>query len=287
MLLPCAEKCAFLHAASENQAGRTIESFVMNLGFIGTGTLTASVVEGLCMKYADGRRICVSPRSEEVSRQLADKFHQVKRAESNADVVEKSDMVFLAVRPPQVAEALEGLKFRREQIVVSFIGRLAAAEVARLVAPAATICRVMPVPPIARHKGPIVIYPAVEAVIELFTGLGHLIVASDEADLMMSTTSAALMSTYFQFQNTVIDWLTAQGVRRDKASLHVRSLLEGLADTGVRTPDEALEQLPPYHETKGGSNELARRFLTNEGWFDKLREALDVLNRVRIPQPES
>ena len=90
------------------------------LGFIGTGTITTAFVEGL---VASGRRnpILISPRSAQRADALAARFETVSRAASNAEVARDSDIVFLAMRPAQVEEALKGIAFRPGQIVCSFV----------------------------------------------------------------------------------------------------------------------------------------------------------------------
>ena len=93
---------------------------MLSLGFIGAGAITDAVVQGLHAAGNAGHEIHLSPRSEACSRALAARYERVVREDSNAAVVAKSDVVFLAVRPQQMRE-LVGLRFRAEQIVVSFL----------------------------------------------------------------------------------------------------------------------------------------------------------------------
>ena len=65
----------------------------MRLGFIGTGNITAAMVEGL------GGGVVLSPRGAEMAAGLADRFPDVTVAESNQSVIDKCDMVVLAIRP--------------------------------------------------------------------------------------------------------------------------------------------------------------------------------------------
>ena len=75
----------------------------MRIGFIGTGTISAAVVEGL-QSLPDAPEIVLSPRSEATSIALAAKFAKVSRAQSNADAA-KADIVFLGMRPAQPRES--------------------------------------------------------------------------------------------------------------------------------------------------------------------------------------
>ena len=137
----------------------------MKLGFIGTGTITEAFVLGLQHKHAP-HEILLSPRSETVSTALAARFANVTRLASNAEIAARSDIVFLAMRPAQLEEALDGISFRAGEIVVNFVAGLSMAEL-QVLAPASRVCRVLPLPMIARGAGPVVCYPALPAVLKL------------------------------------------------------------------------------------------------------------------------
>lgn len=91
----------------------------MAVGFIGTGTIAAAVVEGL-QSLPDAPDIIVSPRSEGKSLALAARFPKVRRAQSNAEVAE-ADIVFLGMRPMHIEDALAGIAFGPGQIIVSLV----------------------------------------------------------------------------------------------------------------------------------------------------------------------
>ena len=83
----------------------------MQIGFIGTGTISGAVIEGL-QSLPDAPEIIVSPRSEGASLALAARFKRVTRAASNAEVA-KADMVFLGMRPMHLDDAIAGHRVRR------------------------------------------------------------------------------------------------------------------------------------------------------------------------------
>jgi len=245
-----------------------------DVGFIGTGTLTAAVVRGIRSREI-ARTIRLSPRSEELSQALCSELENVVRDSSNADVVANSDIVILSVRPQQLDDALKDLTFRPDQIVVSFVATVATADVARLVAPAERVCRVTPLPSIASAKGPIIISPAITEVVDLFQGLGDLILARTEDEIMKLGCASGLMSTFFELEHSVAAWLVKRGVPSDHASLYVRSLFSSLADTALRQAGIQLLTLADQHQTLGGLNEHARQHLNAAGLFDRLQSALD------------
>jgi pyrroline-5-carboxylate reductase len=259
---------------------------MLRLGFIGAGTLSQAVIAGLQATHADRSSILVSPRSEATSQTLASAYANVTRATSNRAVIEGSDVVFLAMRPQQLDEALEGLTFRPDQIIVSFLAGTPLASVVAKVAPARRVCRVNPIPPIKYRKGPVVMFPADDVVEGLFSGLGDLIVADKESDLAAISHASALMSSHYELQNTVTEWLLTRGLTRPAAISYVRSMFDGLAEVALAADRDGEPLVPEHHETSGGFNERGRRYLREAGWFDQVVQALDVIEAHR-PVPST
>lgn len=249
-----------------------------DIGFIGSGTLTEAVVRGL-RRRAPEPLIRLSPRSEAVSRRLAAEVPGVIREASNADVVKNSRIVILAVRPQQLAEALDGLRFGEQQIVVSFLAKTPVARIAELVTPAQRVCRVTPLPAITEGKGPIILYPPLAEAEALFDGLGDLVAAGSEEEIMDLGCASAMLSSFFEIQLAIVSWLEQRGVPSDRASLYVRSMFAGLAGTAHGQGATPLGQLADEHETRGGLNETARLHLRQAGVFAGIGRMLDAVAR--------
>jgi pyrroline-5-carboxylate reductase len=241
------------------------------IGFIGTGTISAAVIEGL-QSLPDALEVIVSPRSETVSRSLAERFAKVRRASSNAEVA-KADIVFLGMRPMHLDEAMRGIDFAEGQIIASMVAGLSLADI-RARWPEAEACRVIPMPGAARRKGPITTYPRVERIVELMAPLGDLFVVSEEAKLGFGGLNA-FMSSYFELQRSLIEVGRGAGLPEDDSRRFVVSLMNMLADTAQHTPSETFDRLVEEHQTKGGLNERVRAALLTEGWFHRPRAALN------------
>ena len=236
----------------------------MLIGFIGTGTISAAVIEGL-QSLPEAPEIVVSPRSEATSVALSDKFRKVRRAGSNAEVA-TADMVFLGMRPIHLDEATSGIDFGQGQIVASMVAGFGLDDV-RGRWPRATVCRFIPLPGIARGIGPMATYPAVPEIIELFSPLGDLFVVADESKLHFGGLNS-FMSTYYELQRALIDAAMAAGLPEADARGYVVSLLGALADTAQRAPVAQFGTLVEEHQTRGGLNERVRARLLEAGWFD-------------------
>ncbi len=246
---------------------------MVSLGFIGGGAITDAVVQGLHAAGNAGHEIHLSPRSEARSRALAARYESVIREDSNAAVVAKSDIVFLAVRPQQMPE-LVGLRFRAEQTVVSFLAGTPIDQLRPFVAPAARLVRVEPLPCIRLGQGPILMTPSDPTVEALFDKLGDLIVLTDEANFASVSAITGLMSSHFELQNVALDWLKSQKIPDAQAGLYVRSFFAGLGAIGLAAGRAGQSIDVADYETRGGLNEACRNQLSGAGWFGQVNEAL-------------
>ena len=245
------------------------------IGFVGVGTISEAVIRAMCTRSAMSDTLVLSPRSERRSRSLADEFEACVRVESNQEVIDRSEIVVLAMRPQQLDEALAGLMFRESQVIASFIAGTPPSGIAQVVAPATQVCQLIPLPAVVLHKGPLLISPEIPEVMTAFAGLGDVVTLDDETRIRAVSCASAVMSTYYEMQNQLIAWLAAQGIPQDTASLYIRSLLEGLATVGRVTPEAERADLPFEHQTKGGLNERVRAGLLEQGWFDMLTSRID------------
>ncbi len=72
----------------------------MNLGFIGTGKIAASVITGICKSKISYKKIIISPRNKKIAHDLKRKFKKkIVIAKDNQQIVDQSNWVFLSVTP--------------------------------------------------------------------------------------------------------------------------------------------------------------------------------------------
>jgi pyrroline-5-carboxylate reductase len=256
------------------------EEKMARLGFVGTGILAEAVIRGLQKTEAKVHSFSLSPRSEERSRALAAAYDNTVREESNEAVVANSDIILLGVLPHQISRLGE-LPFRADQIVVSFLAGVSTDLVRQHVKPTTRVVRMIPLPGIEYGKGPILMTPSDPAVGTLFAPVGELVILEKESDLDTVGIASGLMSSHFQLQNTVRDWLESRGIAPSQASRYVRSLFAGLGELALAAERKG-DPLPPQdYETKGGLNETARAYFNRLGWFDEMTKVLDVVEAHR------
>lgn len=254
----------------------------MRIGVIGVGTISTNVIEAM-QKLNTSHTFYLSPRSEQRSSDLANKYENCIQLNSNQEVVDHSDIVIVGVLPKQVDEVLNNLTFQTDQIIASFVAGRPPSEIKKLTAPATQVAQLIPLPPIELHKGPLLICPGIPQLIETFAGLGDVIPFDDEQNIKVFSSASAVMSTYFRLIVELVDWITAQGIDRTLATKYMTSLFDGLGAEANHIPPDLLTSMIREHETPGGLNESVRTNLENSQWYLDATKQLDYLINVFIP----
>ena len=131
----------------------------MHIGFIGTGKIASSVVTGICKSKIKFKKIIVSPRNKKIANSLKRKFRKVYIAKNNQQIIDKCNWIFLSITPNIGNKIIKELKFRSNQMIVSFISTITLSELKKAIKVKAKIVRAIPLPPISLGKGPVPIYP--------------------------------------------------------------------------------------------------------------------------------
>lgn len=252
----------------------------LRLGFLGTGTITAALVTGICAHRGLASTIHVSPRNATVARRLATEHPEVTVACSNQEVLDRSDIVFLAVRPQVALEALSSLRFRPDHHAISLVALFSLDRIAGLVRPAGRTVCAAPLPMVASHLGPTPIYPPDPVAANIFARLGAAVEVQTEHELQALWASTAVMASFFTLQDSLAAWLVAQGIPESRARTHVATMFDGLA----RVPRERAEPFSALAKdfmTKGGLNEQCAMQLSEAGAFEAWNVAVSaVLARI-------
>lgn len=252
----------------------------MNIGFIGTGTITTSVIEGLFRSKIKVKQILISQRNEKNSTVLSRKFKRVKVMNNNQEIVNKSSWIFIAVVPKVAKSILQDLRFRKNQTIVSFISTASMTYLKKTLYPATNIIKAAPLPTIEHKLGPIVLFPNNKKVTSFFNQLGKAVIASTEKENNQLWTIASIMATYFEFCNTLEMWLVSKKIKANKARAMVASLMFGLSHTMLMSKTKTKDLIKEYQTKKGINEELLLR-LKKAGVFTKMNGALTkILERI-------
>ncbi len=256
----------------------------MRLGFIGTGNITTAIVTGLCTcDPPAAATIWVSPRNKDKADALAARWSAVQVGDTNQAVVDRADMVFLAILPQQKEEILTNLHFRKEHVIIHLLAGTQVEEIRPLVKPADRIVRAIPLPCTAIHAGPVVVYPdrgeAVSQVCDLFNRLGTVITQAKEDHLETLAVITSLMAPYYALVEAVTAWGTAQGIDRKDVAAYTASMFGALSQIAESEAQGDIRSLVTESMTPGGLNELAMAVIDGHGGFSHILTAMDAVKR--------
>lgn len=250
------------------------------IGIIGVGEIASAIVEGACStagrtdEPSEHPDFFLSPRNADRSSRLASDFDGVEVCDSNQDVVDRSELIILAVLPEQTESVLSELDIPSDRTIVSAVAGVATDVLAELLPQKPTLVRVIPLPAVRERRGITAVFPSHHATVEVFDTLGGTVVAETEELFSTLSATTATMSSYYAFLQGIVDWLEGQGWARADADRIVRGQFIGLGNTLAET-DAPIADLVAGHETPGGLNEMLHREWMDEGNRASLGQALD------------
>lgn len=254
----------------------------MNLGFLGTGEISSAIVTGLSATGDKTLSIRLSPRNREVAAALAARFPRVSVASSNQDVLDASDTVVLAVRPPIARAVLAELRFRADHRVISVVSGLPLASLLELIAPATQVTRAVPLPSTAQRLGPTTICPPDAFVAGLFASIGTVYPLETEAAFDAISAATGTVASFYVFMEVICSWLARNGIPEPMARDYVARLFLGETSAASDLPQKSFQSLATAHTTPGGINEQFLRYLSERGLLASVPDGLDqILERIR------
>ncbi len=246
------------------------------IGIIGVGEIGRALVAGLCDGADTPPEVFLSPRGARAAAELSERYEGVRVCAGNQEVVDRSEIVIIAVRRPDRHEALAGLRVDDDKLVVNVMAGVGIDELRQTLATDAPLVRAIPLPTVRERRCVTVTYPSHPVANALFERLGGSLPVADEAAFDVFSALSATLTAHYSYLATLTSWAAGHGIPSGEADRYVRSLFQGV---GRSLSDETrtLHQLAADHETPNGSNERIRTT-----WFDStnskaLSKALDDL----------
>jgi len=246
----------------------------MKIGFLGSGHITSSVIEGIVKSKLKINKIYISPRNKLISKKLSIKFKKVTISKNNQQLIDSSNWVFLAVTPRVGDKILKELNFRQNQKIVSFISTLNLEKLKKHTKNK-NITRVIPMPFIGIKKGPIIICPKDKKVKNFFDKLGKTIEIKKEKISKNFWTVSSFMAPFYQLMTTTGDWLVRRGVKRKEAEDYTREFFLALSLDSIYKNKMLLKQLVSESQTPGGINAQALRELKKKKFYKIQQKVLN------------
>ena len=251
----------------------------MKLGFIGTGKIASSVITGICNSKISFTKILISPRNKKIAKDLKKNFKKVEIAKDNQEIVDNCNWVFLSITPTVGEKIIKELKFKPNQIIISFISTITLAELKKAIKVKTKIIRAIPLPPISLKKGPVPICPPNKKVKDFFNKIGTTVEIKNEKSSINFWATSGMMAPFYELLRVMTDWLVKRGIKRNNAQKYITSLFLALSEDAVANSKKDLKYLVKESQTPKGLNEQGVRDLTKSGFYKKIEKTLNGIHK--------
>ena len=246
----------------------------MNIGFLGSGHITSSIIEGIFKSKLKIKKIFISPRNKSISKKLSKRFKKVIVSNNNQQVLDSSFLIFLAVTPNVGNKILKRLSFNKSKKVISLISTI---NINRLkkITKNRNISRVIPLPFIGMRKGPIIICPKDNKLKNFFKHLGKVIELTSENKSKSFWATSSFMASFYNLLNETSSWLVSKGIKRNEAENYTRELFLALSEDAVNKNKISLNQLVVESQTPGGTNAFVLKELKKKKFYKVQQKVLN------------
>jgi len=190
------------------------EAIMVSVGFIGIGELASKVIKGI-LKKGNDVTLYLSPRGEQASRALARHARCIRLA-SNQAVIERADIIVLAVRPENLREIVREIDFPANKKVISLIAGIEL-QTLKMLINCEHVYRVMLTSAAEINQSMISVFPADAAVENLFKPLGNTLVFDNENDFELSTVGVCMNGWFYFLLHSMHTWLIERGMSEENA----------------------------------------------------------------------
>ena len=250
----------------------------MILGFIGTGNIVSDVIAGISKSKIFYKKIIISPRNKNKSKNLKKKYQKINIAKDNQAVIDNSNWVFLGTLPSVGRKIIPNLKFKKNQTVISFMSTIDYLELKRLIRVKIDVVKAIPMPPIRLGKGPVAIFPRNKKVKKFFNKIGTTIEIKDEKSSKNFWTISGTMASFYELLNMLTNWLIKKKVNKQDAQKYVTQLYSALAQLAASNTSKSLKYLVD-EQTPGGLNWQGVNELRKSGYYKLLEKSLKNIHK--------
>ncbi|MEW1690058.1 NAD(P)-binding domain-containing protein [Streptomyces sp. NPDC091265] len=246
------------------------------IGIIGVGEIGRALVTGLRAGGGRSPEVFLSPRGARTAAELAGRHEGVRVCAANQEVVDRSELVIVAVRRQDRHEALAGLRVDSDKVVVNVMAGVGNDDLRQTLATDAPLVRAIPLPSVRERRSVTVVCPSHPEVDSLFEQLGGALPVADEAAFAVFSAVTGTLTAHYAYLDTLTSWAAGHGIDHDDADRYVRGLFQGVG-RALADGSRSLRQLAADHETPGGNNERIRTTWFGPANSEALGKALDGL----------
>jgi pyrroline-5-carboxylate reductase len=247
----------------------------MKLGFIGTGKIASSVIQGISKSKIKYKRILISNRNIKIANSLKKKFKKIEISKTNQEIIDKSDWIFLSITPTVGNQIIKHLNFKSNQKVISFISSITLVQLKKMIKKKVDLVRAIPLPPISLKEGPIPICPPNKEVKAFFNKLGSVVEIKNEKLSINFWSTSGIMASYYNILDTISLWLNKRGVKKLDAQKYVTSLFLALSKDAVINSNKDLKLLVKDSQTPKGLNEQGLKEMIKKNVYKSVTSTLN------------
>ena len=250
------------------------------IGFIGAGNMATAIIKGLISQNGSAEQLGVFDTDPlKCSAMLG---MGVEVYPSSPELVRSCDIVVLAVKPQNYAEALEAVKGEADEskTFVSIAAGISIDYVRKALGCSCPVVRVMPNTPLLLQKGATALCPSEniseedkELVYKMFAGSGVCeYITEDHMNEIISVNGSSPAYIYL-FAKAMADYAESCGIGYQQAMNLLCATLEGSAAMlreSVDTPDVLIEKV----SSKGGTTIAALNKLREHGFTEAITDAM-------------
>lgn len=247
-----------------------------SLGVIGSGQFALYFITAL-RKGGYAGEITLSPRNAEIAARLA-REQGCHVAASNQQVLDRSEIVLLSVRPKDAAATVAGLLWQSRHTALSPMAGISLDQHRRLLRGIGAVHLIMPASYIAAVPGPVPLYPPSE---KLSTFLAHAgqVVALETEQAYNACLFAVCFSTWvYDFADALADVFTQMGLSPEAARAITLGNIAGAAGYAQSRADTPLSTISSEIATEGTYTKRGLDHLKSRGFDAPWREALALIS---------
>jgi len=240
------------------------------IGVIGCGNMGTALIMGMIKsRFIAPRGIIAwdpdSRKLKQPARSLG-----IRAARSNLDLVEKSRVILLAVKPQQMEEVLKEIRphLGRSQLLISIAAGISTRWIEKRIGKAVPVIRVMPNTPALIRSGISAIAPgrfATAAMIRtakgIFQGVGEVVEVQERLMNAVTAVSGSGPAYFFFLMEQMIEAGVRLGLSKEVARRLVLAIAQGAAKLAVSS-GETPALLRARVTSKGGTTEAAFKVFT-------------------------
>ncbi|MCW8858098.1 MAG: pyrroline-5-carboxylate reductase [Deltaproteobacteria bacterium] len=190
---------------------------IRKIGFIGGGNMAEALIKGLLSGDFPAERIMASEPSDSRREHLIEAYG-IELAANNLELMEKSDIIVLAIKPQIVVEVLEEVAgvYQNDKLIVSILAGVTSTTIEKFFQGAPRVVRVMP-------NTPALVGEAASAICR-----GHHASQEDLAVVRTLLETVGMVQLIDERQMDAATGLSGSG------PAYIYTVIEALADGGVR-----------------------------------------------------